>query len=260
MGIARTLQLAGGGIALFAAGALVTAAATGRLSGVTGGIDRPAVERVVHDYLLSHPELMAQMASQLDSRQAAADDKVRNDALAQIGPAALLDPKVAYVAGPANAKVTVAEFFDYRCPHCKASMAAVENLLNKNVRVAFIEHPILTPDSLIAAKAAVAARRQGDKYVPFHFALMATAGELPKERVLDIAKGVGLDVAKLSKDMEDPAVIESVKASNALADRLHFDGTPTFVINNRIVVGELTDAELESLAGVASTASAVPKG
>jgi protein-disulfide isomerase len=253
MAIGKTLQLAAGGVALFAAGALVTAAATGRLP-MGGGLDRPAVERVVHDYLLSHPELMAQMANQLDSRQAAADDKARNDALAQVGPAALLDPKVAYVTGPSNAKVTVAEFFDYRCPHCKASMAAVENLLNKNVRVAFIEHPILTPDSLIAAKAAVAARRQGEKYVPFHFALMATSGELPKARVLDIAKSVGLDADKLAKDMEDPAVLESVKASNALADRLHFDGTPTFVINNRIVVGELTKEELQSLT------EAAPKG
>jgi protein-disulfide isomerase len=115
------------------------------------------------------------------------------------------------------------------------------------VRIAFIERPILTPDSLWAAQAAVAARRQGDKYVPFHFALMATAGELPKDRILDIAKSVGLDTARLEKDMADPAVLESIKQSNALADKLHFDGTPTFVVNDRIVVGELTDAELQAL-------------
>jgi protein-disulfide isomerase len=52
----------------------------------------------------------------------------------------------------------------------------------------------------------------------------------------------------LEKDMADPAVLDSIKASNALADKLHFDGTPTFVINDRIVVGELTDEQLQKLA------------
>jgi protein-disulfide isomerase len=100
----------------------------------------------------------------------------------------------------------------------------------------------------MAALAAVAARRQPGKYVPFHLALMETTGELPKERILDIAKRVGIDIAKLEQDMADPAVTASVNQSNALADQLHFNGTPTFVINNRIIVGELTSDELQALA------------
>ena len=126
----------------------------------------------------------------------------------------------------------------------------MQNLManNKNVRVAFIERPILTPDSVVAAHAAVASRRQGEKYIAFHNALMATQGELPKERILDIAKGVGLDIAQLERDMADPVVAESVNASNALANKLHFEGTPTFVVNGKIIVGELTAAELQNLA------------
>jgi predicted DsbA family dithiol-disulfide isomerase len=82
---------------------------------------------------------------------------------------------------------------------------------------------------------------------------MATTGELPRERILDIAKTVGLDVAKLEKDMDDPSVLDSVKESNALADKLHFDGTPTFVINNHIIVGELTDEQLQQLTKAATS-------
>ena len=52
--------------------------------------------------------------------------------------------------------------------------------------------------------------------------------------------------------MADPAVLDSIKQSNGLADRLHFDGTPTFVINNKIIVGELTDSQLEELADAAT--------
>ena len=252
MDVKSTLKMALGGAVLFAAGAGATMLATGRLpvsaalSTLTG---RAQIEQVVHDYLLAHPDILQEMSNRLDSQQQAAEQKAQSDALFQVGVKALTDPKVAFVDGPADAKITVAEFFDYRCPHCKASLGAIKNLSqnNKNVRIAYIERPILTPDSLVAAQAAVASRRQPGKYVPFHFALMATTGELPKDRILDIAKSVGIDTAKLEKDMADPAVLEQVKQSNALADQLHFNGTPTFVINDRIVVGEVTDAELQEL-------------
>jgi len=248
MNFQNALKLAGGGVVLFSLGAFVTAMATGQVS-VGGPANKAQIEQVVHDYLLTHPEIMVEVSQRLDVQQAAATDKARKDALFAIGTKALVDPNVAYVAGPADAKVTVAEFFDYRCPHCKASMGAMKHLLEggAKIRVAFIERPILTADSLWAAQAAVASRRQGDKYVPFHFALMATTGELPKARILDIARTVGLDVAKLETDMADPAVLESIKQSNSLADKLHFDGTPTFVINDRIVVGELSERELLEL-------------
>jgi protein-disulfide isomerase len=248
MDIKTVLKMAAGGIGLFSLGALVTAAATGQVS-VGGPANRAEIEQVVHDYLIAHPDILVEVSQRLDSQQAAATDKARKDALFALGAKALTDPMVAYVAGPEDAKVTVAEFFDYRCPHCKVSMAAMKHLIDSGakVRIAFIERPILTPDSLWAAQAAVASRRQGDKYLPFHFALMATTGELPKARILDIAKTVGLDTAKLEKDMADPAVLESIKQSNGLADKLHFDGTPTFVINDKIVIGELTAQQLEDL-------------
>ena len=255
MRISPPLKMAAAGVALFSLGAVTTAWLTGRsIPGLPAISERGRIEQVVHDYLLAHPEVLAEMSNRLDVRQEEAADKARQTALSTIGASALLDPKVAYVAGPANAKVTVAEFFDYRCPHCKASLAAMQHLASagKNIRIAYIERPILTPDSLWAAQAAVAARRQGDKYVPFHFALMATTGELTKARILEIAKNVGLDSARLEKDMADPAVLDSIKQSNGLADKLHFDGTPTFVINNRIIVGELTDAQLQQLADAAA--------
>jgi protein-disulfide isomerase len=252
MDLKTTLKMAAGGVALFCTGALVTALAIGRLpvsSALAQLSGRAQIEQVVHDYLLAHPDIIVEMTNRLDRQQAAEEDKTRTNALFQVGTKALVDPKVAYVEGPANAKITVAEFFDYRCPHCKASLPAMLDLAvkNKDVRIAFIERPILTPDSIVAAQAAVASRRQPGKYVPFHFALMKTAGELPKERILEIAKSVGLDTARLEKDMADPAVVAQVNQSNALADSLHFNGTPTFVINDHIVVGEVTSEELQQL-------------
>jgi len=245
-----TLKLAAGGTALFALGALATSVAIGRVP-VSVGVwaNRAQIEQVVQEYLLTHPDIIVQMSNRLDAQQASAEQKARDDALFDLGTAALVDPKIAFVVGPADAKVTVAEFFDYRCPHCKATLGAVTSLIDSglSVRVALIERPILTPDSHMAAVAAVAARRQEGKYLRFHVALMETTGELPKARILDIAKSVGLDTARLERDMADPAVAESIAQSTALANRLHLNGTPSFVINDRIIVGELRSEELQAM-------------
>jgi protein-disulfide isomerase len=219
-------------------------------------MNKAAIEKIVHDYLVAHPEVLVEMSQALQAKQEAETSQSQSAALKQVGLAALLDPKVAYVTGPANARVTVVEFFDYLCPHCKTSLPAIKGLLgrDKTVRFAFIEFPILTADSLTAAQAAVAARRQsGGKYVAFHIALMASNGELPRERILDIARSVGLDVARLQRDMQDSAVQASIKASHDLAQRLHLDGTPSFIINNKIVVGEVTEAQLSALVKAAGS-------
>ena len=245
-----TLKMAAGGVALFALGAFATAIAIGRLP-VSVGVwaNRAQIEQVVQEYLLTHPDIIIQMSNRLDAQQAAAEEKARDDALFTVGTAALVDPKVAFVVGPADAKVTVAEFFDYRCPYCKASVGAVQALIDSGlkVRVALIERPILSPDSHVAARAAVAARRQDGKYLPFHRALMDSTGELSRDRIFDIAKTVGLDTARLERDMADPAVEESVKQSTALAMKLNVTGTPTFVINDRIIVGAISSDELQTM-------------
>ncbi|MSP94734.1 MAG: DsbA family protein [Alphaproteobacteria bacterium] len=251
MDLMKSLKLAAGAAALFTMGAVVTAVALGSipLSFAGGALSKAQVEQVVREYLLANPNILVEMSNRLEGQQTATAEKARTDALFEVGAEALFDPKVAYVVGPKDAKVMVAEFFDYKCPYCKASVPAINNLIksNPNVRFAFIERPILSQDSVTAAQAAVASRRQTDKYIPFHNALMAATGDLSKARVLDLAKSVGIDIVQLEKDMADPAVSEAVAASNALANRLHFDGTPTFVINGQIVVGRLTDEELQNI-------------
>ena len=215
---------------------------------------RAQVEKIVREYLVAHPEILIEMTNALQRKQEAEGTQARQKAIAQIGMRALIDPRVAFVTGPANAKVTVVEFFDYRCGYCKASLPAMKALVARgDVRVALIEYPILTADSLVAAQAAVASRRQsGPKYLAFHFALMSATGDLPRERILDIARAVGLDIARLQRDMQDPAVHASVKASQEIAQRLHLDGTPSFVINNKVMVGQLSAEELNALVKAAA--------
>ena len=239
-----TTTILAAGAAAILSGSLVYAGLTFWQPVSTG----PRLEMEIHDYLVGHPEVLIEMQQILMARQGSEQEIARQQALDSMGVDALLDPAIAYVEGPEDASVTVVEFFDYRCGFCKASLPAVKSALasGADMKFAFVEYPILTEDSLVAATAAVAARRQPGMYVPFHLALMETQGDLPLERILAIAESVGIDVAQLQTDMEDPIVLENIDTAHAIAQELFVNGTPTFVINGEFVVGQISEEDLLS--------------
>jgi len=239
-----TSTILAAGLAAIVSGGAVYAALTFLPVGGTGS----SFDTAVHDYLIEHPEILIEMEQVLVARQDSDQALARQQALDSIGVDALLDPTIAYVSGPEDASVTIIEFFDYRCGFCKASLPAMKSALanNADVKFAFVEYPILTEDSLVAARAAVASRRQPDMYMPFHLALMETQGDLPLARILSIADSVGIDVAQLENDMADPVILENIETSRNLAQELRVNGTPTFVINGTFVVGQVSEEDLNS--------------
>ncbi len=169
------------------------------------------------------------------SRSDAADPPAASDEVVAGKAAQLRNDGISQVFGNPNGDVVIVEFFDYVCPFCKAVEPRLQDLVkaDKNVKIVIKEFPILTPQSLIATKAALAAVRQG-KYEAFHHALMAYRGRLTEQDVFDTAKTVGLNIAKLKKDMEDPKIQEAVYANLNLARSLRIFQTPTFIVNNHI--------------------------
>lgn len=207
-------------------------------------------DRQVHAYLIAHPQVLAEAADRLQAQQEASEHTARQAALGKVGMKAYFDPRVAFVTGPANARTTFVEFFDYNCPYCRASVPAVRHFLSahkKDARVAFIEFPIKGPQSTLASRAAVAARKQPDKYLAFHFMLMDEQ-EMVTEGVLfaDAARA-GLDLAKLRADMQDPSVDAAIASAHSLAAATKIDGTPAFIINGKMHEGAIDDATLRDL-------------
>jgi protein-disulfide isomerase len=231
-----------GGAAL-AVAIVFAAASNGYLPGAGSG-------REIHDYLLAHPQILADMNDKLQAQQDAEDSSARQKAVDQIGQSAFFNPKVAFVTGPANARTTFVELFDYNCPFCRLSLPAVKKFYEANkakARFAFIEFPIKGPQSTVAARAALAARNQPDKYLPFHFALMKEEGLVDENTVYADAAKVGIDVAKLKADMNDPSIQSSVEASLALAKKAKVDGTPAFIVNGKVREGAIDDDLLKEL-------------
>ncbi len=205
----------------------------------------------IRDYLLSHPSIVAEMNDKLQAQQQADQDKVAADAMKKIGLNAFFDPKIAFITGPADAKRSVVELYDYNCPYCRASLPAVEKYYSEHkndTRFSFIEFPIKGPDSVVAAKVALAARRQPDKYLALHFALMAETQPVDAQILMQDAQKAGLDLVKLKADMERPEINQAIDASHDLAKRAGIDGTPTFIVNGVMHPGAVDDETLNGLA------------
>jgi len=214
--------------------------------------DRAATEKTVHDYLLARPELLQEMSDALGAKQQQADVDASQDAVSKIGSGAYFDQKLAFVTGPANAKTTVVEFFDYNCPYCRMSLPAMHKFYDKHkndTRFAFIEFPIKGDMSVLATRAMLAARKQPGKYVPFHFALMDSGETLVDQaRIDEVAAKEGLDLDKLHADMQDPEMAQTIAKAHLLAQRSKITGTPTFIVNGHVRPGAVNDDLLAQMA------------
>lgn len=196
------------------------------------------VERVIREYLLKNPELLVEMSNSLRAQQEKAKAERAQQAIAASQKDLVNDPD-SFVAGNPSGDVTIVEFFDYQCGYCRRVHPTLATLLKRDtgVRLVLKELPILGPGSELAARAAIAAMAQPGKYYAFHTALMENQSALDEAAILAIASRVGLDTARLRADMETPRTTEVISANRKLAAALGIDGTPAFVIGDRIVPG-----------------------
>ena len=212
---------------------------------------RQEIEAIIHDYLLSHPEVLVQALNEAEKKLRLAARSDARQALATHR-RALFDDPATPVGGNPDGSATIVEFFDYSCPYCKAVEPALERLLARDHGLRFIykEFPVLGPESVVAARAALAANRQG-KYAAFHDAMMAVKGPFDDDRIYQVASSVGLDLARLKRDMASPQIAAELKANFTLADALDVHGTPTFIVGKEIVPGAVDIASLKRLIAAA---------
>lgn len=212
----------------------------------------PINDRQMQSYLMAHPDLVPAMMARAQALDDQKQAEAQAAAMRKVGQAAFFDPAVAFVTGPADAKTSLVEFYDYDCPYCRASLPAVKKFYeaHKNdTRFSFIEFPIADlhgPSALLAARASLAARRQPAHYMDFHFTLLGEEGQVSQDMIFADAAKAGMDVNKLKADMADPAIEKTLTSSIALAHKVGVDGTPTFVLNGKVHPGAVDDETLAS--------------
>lgn len=204
------------------------------------------IENLMKSYLLTHPEVLRDMASALDASDKKTAEDARGKGLTSQAKEIFHDGMDGVVGNP-KGDVTVVEFMDYNCGWCRKGIKGVQSLVKSdpNVRVVMKEFPIFGEGSEYAAKAALASARQG-KYWEFHQALFASPGKVTAEVTDQIAQQVGLDVPKMKIDMADPAIVAQIQKTNDLAQSLQLTGTPAFIIDKKLYPGYIELSEIQA--------------
>jgi protein-disulfide isomerase len=199
-----------------------------------GGADQARTERVVHDYLLAHPEIIPQAMQALQERQSGETVAANRDAI--------VTPFGSAWAGNPKGDVTLVEYFDYNCGYCRASLPMIADLLKRdpNLRIVYRDLPILSDESRVAARASLAAAQQG-KFLGFHDALYA-GGPVSDASIRAAAAKAGVTLAALDANTIDAEIAKNMQT----AAKLGMNGTPSWVVGNRVLSGALPIEDLEN--------------
>ncbi len=227
----RTGTMALAGAALTAAvAALLASQATGDPAANVAPKDRAAIEAIVRDYILKHPEIIPEAIAGAETRTTA---KAVGD-----NRKALETPFAGASAGPVDGDVRLVVFFDYACPYCQASAGDVTRLLatDKRLKVVFRDFPVLGDASNQAALASLSAAKQG-KYLAFHDQLFAGSGRITPERAQAAARAAGLDLARVKTDLTATDTKAEVAKNLELGRILQLTGTPSYIVGDKILAG-----------------------
>ena len=223
---------------------------------LTAPTDKDAVEKIVRDYILKNPEIIAEAIQRLQQKKKMAEAAADIQLLAS-NRAELINDPTSPVSGNVKGDVTVVEFFDYRCGVCKRIHPIVNQLVKTDpkIRRVYKQWPILGANSVLAARAAIASRKQG-KYLSFHKVMMEANSSFGESAIMGMAESVGIDTSKLRQDMRSAETNAVIRKNYALAEKLKLNGTPSFVIGDTLLRG---GRDLKSLRAIVAEARARKK-
>jgi protein-disulfide isomerase len=208
---------------------------------------RAEVIALIRQELVQDPSILREAIASLQAQDQASQAQAQGNAIsanqqALTGDAA--DPEI----GNPQARVSVVEFYDTRCPYCREMRPELTALAQQdpNVRVVFKDIPILGPNSVIEARALLAAQRQGG-YAAMQAAFMSDSTTPTDATLRATATRLGMNADRLMQDMNDPAIAARLAANTALAQSLGISGTPAIVVGNQLVPGAISLDDLRKL-------------
>ena len=206
--------------------------------------EKEAFGVAVREYLIANPEVLVESINVLEERRAA--DESKNDALlVENNKDAIFNDGHSWVGGNPDGDVTMVEFIDYRCGVCKQAHPVLEDLVKRdgNIRWILKEFPILTQESDMAARFAVAIQQEAgpETYKKAHDALMETRGPINLEVLGKLAGDLGADSKAVLNRMNTEEVSDVIRKNHQLAEQMRIMGTPTFIIEGEMLRGVPTD-------------------
>lgn len=201
---------------------------------------RTAIEGIIKEYLIKNPEVLQDALAEAEKRQVETQRLAQTAALKEVKDT-LVNGKHDVVGGNPNGDLTLVEFFDYNCGYCRKALSDVQALIKSDpkLRVVIKDFPVLGQESVEASEVALAVAQQlkGDKLFEYHQKLLESKGRVNGAKALDVAKQMGLDTAKIQKDMASPEVKAAIAENRGLGDRLGLSGTPAFIVGEEVIPG-----------------------
>ena len=215
--------------------------------------EKAAFGAAVKDYLMENPETLVEAINVLEERQQAASEE-NDKVLVQTNAKDIFEFAGDWVGGNAEGDVTMVEFIDYRCSYCKKAYEVVDEVLAKDSNIRFVvkEFPILSDQSVLGARFAVAVKQvAGDAaYAAAHGALMDFRGDITLESLSRLAEEQKLDAKAVIERMNTEEVTAVLRANAQLAERMGISGTPAFVVGSQLLRGYApTETMLQIIAG-----------
>ncbi len=198
------------------------------------------IEDVISDYFIRNPEKLGEALNNLQAYYQQQERMKAEKALSDNADELFKSP-ADFTMGPADAPITIVEFFDYNCGYCKRAFTPLMQILNENddVRLVFKEYPILNQDSRLAAKTALAIDDQL-QFLTFHTKLMNHQGSITPTVIDKIISEMKLSSTEIASRLDTDKVNQTLARTNQLAGRLGINGTPAFVINDKLYPGALS--------------------
>ncbi|PVB62606.1 DsbA family protein [Labrenzia sp. 011] len=222
---------------LLSAAALVFSLAAG--SAAAQDMDRGEIEKIVREYLLQNPEIVAEALTELDRKEKEAAETARLQALSDSADV-LFDSSRQVVLGNPEGSMTLVEFFDYNCGYCKRAHSDMARLIEQypDLKVVLKEFPVLGQGSVEAAQVAIAVNTLApEKYAEFHEALLLGRSQANRASAIAAATATGIAEDDLLAAMETDEAGQTIEEVYSIANRLGLTGTPSYVVGNEVVMG-----------------------
>lgn len=202
------------------------------------------IKKIITEYLIQHPDVV------MTAFQAGMAEKQKEEiatmekAVIENKDKIFKNPDSPTAGNHKNPTQALVVFMDPYCGYCKKFHGEIDTILstNKDVKITFVDIPIMGPGSSLAVKAMLAAKAQG-KYDQLQKALFTADKHLSKKQILKIAKSLGIDTKQLETDMKSKEIQSQVNRNSELAKALGINGTPTLIIGENKVIPGFVGAE-----------------
>lgn len=206
------------------------------------GMTEAQLDGYIEKWVRAHPDVVLEALNKHMADKQRAEQEQQSKAAAKLAPEVLAHADAPYGGNPKGSE-TIVEFMDYHCGYCKRMDPVLADLVKERpeLKIVFVETPILGPQSEAAARAALAVREiDPTKYYDFHRALYAAA-DLSNDSIAAAAKGIGIDPEAMQAKLKSPEVEKELAWARDMQNRANVRGTPFFIVGNDKVMPGAVD-------------------